>query len=173
MKFLRVVSVICALMMAFSLVSCGSEPTDAPAGMIRASAETSEYDLFVPQGWSVTDMGNGASAYKSAQDPTSVSVISRHDSVSLAEWWEGYKAEFETVYADFAVETDGEDVLLGGKTAKKYVYTGTLGEVSYRYTQYVAYHNSALFMLTFTERADGGVDHAEEFSQIVDSFSWR
>lgn len=174
MKFSRLISVFCAALLLLSLAGCGRAHADVPAGMQRASAETCDYDLFVPKEWVVTESGNAASAYKSDSDPTSVSVMSwamSYIDSTVEEWWETYKGQFEEVFTDFTVESE-EATLLGGEGANKYVYTGVLGENTYRYTQYASVRGGVVYLLTFTELANGE-DHTADFSAIVDSFAWR
>ncbi len=175
MKISRLFSAFCAVILLFSLAACAKAPGEAPYGMISASAEVSDFDLFVPKEWIVTETGNAASAYKSDTDPTSVSVMSwsmPYADSTVDEWWKGYEEEFTLIFSDFTVEVDGEDTLLGASGAKKYVYTGVLGENTYRYTQYAAVRSGVLYLLTFTELAEGA-DHSAEFTSIVTNFAWR
>lgn len=173
-RFSRFISILCVSALLFSLASCARQPSDVPAGMIRASAETCDFDLFVPSEWIVTDTGNAASAYKSDSDPTSVSVMSwtmPYLDSPVDEWWTGYEEEFSLIFSDFTVESE-ETTLLGGASANKYVYTGVLGENTYRYTQYAAVRGGVLYLLTFTELANGA-DHTADFTAITDNFAWR
>ena len=175
MKFPRLLSAFLAAILLFSLASCAKTPGTAPSGMISASPEVADFDLFVPKDWIVTETGNAASAYKSDTDPTSVSVMSwsmPYIDSAVDEWWSGYEAEFTLIFSDFTVEVEGEDTLLGASGAKKYVYTGTLGENTYRYTQYATVRAGVLYLMTFTELAEG-TDHSTEFASIVENFAWR
>lgn len=175
MKFSRLLSVLCVAALLLTAVGCAKTPGAAPSGMICASAEVSDFDLFVPKDWIVTETGNAASAYKSDSDPTSVSVMSwsmPYADSAVDEWWKGYEEEFTLIFSDFTVEIEGEDTLLGASGAKKYVYTGVLGENTYRYTQYATVRGGVLYLLTFTELAEG-VDHSTEFASIVENFAWR
>ena len=73
------VKILCAVMAALCLALCACQKTptevDVPHGMILASSDIVDYYLFVPQGWRVDMSGGMVSAYKSAEDPTSVSVM--------------------------------------------------------------------------------------------------
>lgn len=169
----RVLSALVAAVLLLSLASCGVDP-DVPYGMVRASEEICEYALFIPEEWVVNQTGAATAAYKSASDPTSVSVMSwamPYADSTVSDWWNGYEESFSLIFTDFNVESE-ESVLLGGSAATKFVYTGTLDGNAYRYTQYAAVKNSVLFLLTFTELADAGIDHSEDFSRILENFTW-
>lgn len=171
----RIISVAIAVLLAVScLASCASD-SDVPAGMTRASDEIVDYDLFVPDGWIVDQTGGAVAAYCSEQDPTSVSVMVwnlPNADTTLADWWETYRSEFETIFADFTVEST-ETALLDGAAAMKYVYTGKLGEATYRYTQTACIRRGSVYLMTFTENTAILTDHADDFSKILTYFRWR
>ncbi len=175
MKISRLISVLCLCALLLTLTACGKTPADVPSGMQRASAETCDFDLFVPETWIVTETGNAASAYKSDNDPTSVTVMGwsmPYVDSPVEEWWTGYEEEFSLIFREFTVESE-EKTLLGGTSANKYVYTGVLGENTYRYTQYAAVRQGVLYLLTFTELAASEADHTAEFTEIIENFTWR
>ena len=171
----RLSALITALLLVLSLSACAS-PDGTPAGMARASAEFADYDLFVPENWIVTQSGGAVSAYVSESDPTNVSVMSwemPYIDSSVDEWWQSYTAEFETVFSAFTLEST-ESTVLDGTAAQKYVYTGVLGENTYRYTQFAAVRGGVVYVITFTELASGEepVDHSTDISDIVTNFRW-
>ncbi len=169
----RILSAVIAAVLLLSLSACGGDPA-VPYGMVRASDAFCDYALFIPEEWVVNQTGAATAAYRSASDPTSVSVMSwslPYADSTVADWWEGYEAEFSLIFTDFAVELE-ESVLLGGASASKFVYTGTLGENTYRYTQYAAARGGVLYLITFTELADTGIDHSEDFTKILDNFTF-
>ena len=154
--------------------SCGVN-SDVPAGMTRASDEIVDYDLFVPEDWIVDQTGGAVSAYRSAQDPTSVSVMVwalPYADTTLDDWWESYQDEFNLIFREFSVEST-ESTMLDGVAAQKYVYTGKLGENTYRYTQTTCIRRGSVYLMTFTENAASSVDHTNEFSAILTYFRWR
>ena len=173
MQKTRILSAVIAAILLFSLTACGADP-DVPYGMVRASDEVCDYALFIPDGWVVNQTGAATAAYKSASDPTSVSIMSwqlPYSDSTAADWWAGYEKEFSVIFTDFNVEST-ESVLLGGVPAEKFVYTGTLSENTYRYTQYAAAKGGVLYLLTFTELKDAGIDHSEDFTMILDNFTF-
>ena len=161
------------LLVLLLLFSACAKKTDVPDGMVRASAEFADYDLFVPQEWKLDESGGAVSAYKSPDDPASVSVMAwglPHADDTVADWWETYRAEFDTVFRNYTPVSE-DNVLLDGAKATRYVYTASLGDYTYRYTQYAAVRNTSVYLMTFTELAD--TDHSEEFTKIAEAFRWK
>ena len=167
-------ALILAVFLLLSFAGCRGA-ADVPEGMILASGDIVDYSLFVPEGWIVDQSGGVVSAYKSVQDPTSVSVMAwglPYADSTLDDWWESYREEFDAVFTDFTLESTAS-TLLDGAAAQIYVYTGTLGENTYRYTQIAALRNTSVYLVTVTERADAETDHQEEISQIREAFRWK
>ena len=173
------VKILCAVMAALCLALCACQKTptevDVPDGMILASSDIVDYYLFVPQGWRVDMSGGMVSAYKSAEDPTSVSVMTwetPYADDTPADVWEMYKGEFESVFSDFTVESS-TSMLLDGGAAEKYVYTGTLAGNTFRYTQVITVRHSAAYLITVTEITSSTADHTEDITAILDNFRWK
>ena len=173
------VKILCAVMAALCLALCACQKTptevDVPDGMILASSDIVDYYLFVPQGWRVDMSGGMVSAYKSAEDPTSVSVMTwetPYADDTPADVWEMYKGEFESVFSEFTVESS-TSMLLDGGAAEKYVYTGTLAGNTFRYTQVITVRHSAAYLITVTEITTSDADHTEDITAILDNFRWK
>ena len=173
------VKILCALMAALCLALCACQKTptevDVPDGMILASSDIVDYYLFVPQGWRVDMSGGMVSAYKSAEDPTSVSVMTwetPYADDTPADVWEMYKGEFESVFSDFTVESS-TSMLLDGGAAETYVYTGTLAGNTFRYTQVMTVRHSAAYLIAVTEITSSTADHTEDITAILDNFRWK
>ena len=173
------VTILCAVMAALCLALCACQKTptevDVPDGMILASSDIVDYYLFVPEGWRVDMSGGMVAAYKSAEDPTSVSVMTwetPYADDTPADVWEMYKGEFESVFSDFTVESS-TSMLLDGGAAEKYVYTGTLAGNTFRYTQVITVRHSAAYLITVTEITSSTADHTEDITAILDNFRWK
>ena len=177
----RIKALLCASLAAlfclFSLTACLDGEGAHPVGMVNAAADFAEYRLFVPEKWVISQSGGAVSAYVSESDPTNVSVMSWEmpylDS-TVADWWESYRAEFDTFFTGFALLSE-EDTVLDGVAARKYVYNGTLGENTYKYTQLAAVRAGVVYVITFTELASGenAVDHSTDISDITVNFRWK
>lgn len=175
MRFIRLIAAALALLMAVSFAGCAADPAGAPAGMTLASPDFAEYRLYVPESWTVTQSGGAVSAYVSETDPANVSVMSwempYYDS-TVDEWWQDYTEEFSAVFTDFALES-AESTVLDGTAAQKYVYTGTLGANTYRYTQYAAVRAGVVYLITCTELSAAETDHGADFAEIAANFKWN
>ncbi len=175
MRTLRFAAALLALLIALSFAACANGADGAPAGMTLASPDFADYRLYVPDTWIVSQTGGAVSAYVSKTDPANVSVMSwempYYDS-TVDEWWQDYTEEFTTVFTAFSLESS-ESTVLDGTAARKYVYTGTLGANTYRYTQYAAVREGVVYLITCTELASAESDHAEEFSAVAAAFTWN
>jgi len=170
-----------SLLAAAMLISCAAcaADSDTPAGMILASNEIVDYDLFVPDTWTVDLTGGAVSAFRSKNDPASVSVMVwnlPYADSTLDDWWNTYRSEFDLIFRDFSLIST-ETTTLDGVAANKYVYTATLAENNYRYTQIAAVRRGSVYLMTLTELADSAeetaAERADEFAEIVEFFRWR
>ena len=171
-------SILAALLAAMMLGSCASQ-SDVPTGMARASDEIVDYDLFVPDEWVIDQTGGAVSAYRSAKDPTSVSVMVwnlPYADNTLDDWWKSYQDEFSLIFEEFTLLSE-EDMILDSVAARKYVYTGKIADNTYRYTQVAAIRRGSVYLMTFTELAsqseETAAKHAAEFAEILEFFRWR
>lgn len=175
MRTLRLIAALLALLTTLSFAACAKNPEGVPVGMTVASPDFAAYRLCVPSSWTVTQTGGAVSAYVSETDPANVSVMSWempfYDS-TVEEWWDSYTTEFNTVFTEFELLAN-ETTVLDGTAARKYVYTGTLGANTYRYTQYAAVRDGVVYVITCTELVSEETDHAEEFSAIAAAFTWN
>ena len=175
MRSIRLIAALLAVLTVFSFAACGAGADGAPVGMTLASPDFAGYRLYVPSSWIVTQSGGAVSAYVSETDPANVSIMSwempYYDS-TVEEWWQGYTEEFSTVFTEFVQESD-ESTVLDGTAARKYVYTGTLGANTYRYTQYAAVRAGVVYLITCTELASAETDHSAEFAEIAANFKWN
>ena len=169
---------LAALAALLVLSGCAAQ-SDVPTGMARASDEIVDYDLFVPDDWVIDQTGGAVSAYRSAQDPASVSVMVwnlPYADNTLDDWWKSYKDEFSLVFEEFTLLSE-EDMILDSVAARKYVYTGKIAENTYRYTQVAAVRRGSVYLMTFTELAnqseETAAEHEKEFAEIQQFFRWR
>lgn len=174
----KLTSSVIAFLLAATLAGCASQ-SDVPAGMLRASNEIVDYDLFVPDEWTVDLTGGAVSAFRGEGDSTNISMMVwnlPYADTTLADWWETYRGEFDMIFDEFTMEST-ESTTLDGVAAQKYVYTAKLAENTYRYTQIAAIRRGSVYLMTVTELADideeTAAEHAEEISQITEHFRWR
>ena len=157
-----------------TMTGCGAD-ADAPTGYKTASGEAADYYFFVPDDWTV-DMATGAtSAYCSAEDPSSVSVMAwelPNTDTTLDQWWEMNLEDITMVFQNVTVE-EPENVTVGGVHGQKYVYTADLGDFSYKIMQTAAIRRGSVYLITYTSLADTFDSHLEEVGNMVAFFQFR
>ena len=140
MKFIKaVVSSALALAFLFIVCSCGKND-DAPKGMQTASSEFVDFNLYVPDSWTVDKTDGVISAYV-ADDKSNVSVTTftptkSYESVvdyiseylkTLEKTYVGYKyVEKESIIP--TVDNPETGVTLGGVNATRIVYELSQGD---------------------------------------------
>ena len=134
----RIICLALALATLVALGSCRKRDETVPEGYKLAGAaengsedksEAKDYYLFIPATWTVDINNTATSAFVSASDPASVSVMTWTVSVTDAtpgECWETSLKDFEKVYSDFKIEST-EDIKLDGVDALSVVFSGSLG----------------------------------------------
>lgn len=171
-KFLAIVLCVASLL----LCACGEKSeVEIPDGYQLASDDAADYHFFVPQGWTVDITSTATSAYVSASDPSSVSVMTWASSVSdmsLDDWWASFTPDFEMVYDNFTVESE-ENMLLGGAAARSVVFTATLGDTDYKFRQISAIRDSVVYVMTYTSTAEGFDLHTEEVTAMAEYFEFK
>ena len=158
----------------FLLSSCAKGNGDAPEGMKLASGEAVDYDLYVPENWTVTSQTGFTSAYYSTRQRTNISLAaySREDNMTVEEYWLSYTGPFSEVYHDFTV-IEETDCTLGGVIGKKYTYKGTFMDVSFQFMQMICIRSGNIYVLTYTATADEFDECTEDFNMMVENFRFR
>ena len=174
----RISLALCLLILLASFAGCSAQ-SDVPMGMVRASTEIVDYDLFVPDEWTVDLTGGAVSAYRGEGDSTNVSMMVwnlPYVDTTLEDWWETYRSEFDMIFTEFTMEST-ETTTLDGVAAQKYVYTAKLADTTYRYTQIAAIRRGSVYLMTMTELADieesAAQEHLQAISDILEFFRWR
>ena len=115
----KLISLVMIFALALSLASCGGE--SAPTGM-KAASDSSRvgYKLYVPEEWTVSNLGNITAAYVSSLDSSSISLVeAENPEGTLAEYFEEHLSDFPTAPQDLR----SENALFGNATeAIKYTY---------------------------------------------------
>ncbi len=171
----RKMTALLAAMMMTGLIFTGCGDTEAPTGYQTASGEAADYAFFVPDDWTV-DMQTGAtSAYCSAEDPSSISVMSwelPNTDTTLDEWWTMNLEDISRVFQNVEV-AEPETLTLGGAHAQKYVYTADLGEFSYKIMQTAAIKGGSVYLVTYTALTETYETHVEKVNQMLGFFLFR
>gem|GEM_PF-396857 len=189
-------AIVIAAGMAVSMAACAESDPDAPNGYKRASNDTVDYYLYVPESW-VIDTVEGSqltSARVSEIDSSNISMMAFTDSdmeyATIEDYWEYYKASVQNVFdvtvneygesstsfelinaATSEEEQDGDTYVMGGAAARKYVYTATLGGVELKYMQMIALREHTFYILTYTAHASS-YDESTALG-VVDNISFK
>lgn len=177
----KVLALILILTFCVCLFACGDEG-DVPDGMVLASKEKDiDYKLFVPEGWIVSQASSTTTqAFASNNDRTNVLVNQWNvtdATKTVDEWWENeYKPQ---VFKAGAIQNpvieknkdgvEGVNATLGGKPAKKYVYTGMVGDTTFRYDVYACVANGSIYVIHVTYMEDGDPGSDEKTFSAVES----
>ncbi len=165
----RFLLVLLMAALALSAVSCEKGEYDPPAGMQTASDENAAFCLFVPDDWTLDYSTAAAGAYFSKDDPSSVSLMAwelDHTDTTVDEWWEMNKTEISTVFSNVE-ELSAENTTVDGTYAKKYVYTASLGEYSYKIMQIACIEDGDVYLFTYTSLPENYDTHLDDVEQIL------
>lgn len=191
----KILTLIIALIMCvLCFASCSKADDYVPAGYKKASNDNADYDLFVPSGWTV-DMSTGVTtAY--ASDRSNISFVGfelddtiiRFDPVTTGgeessesgdedktaediktvdDYWKYYEGTFSSTFSDMEYLTNGENMLLSGIEAKKYVYKATVTEIEYVFLQVVAIKDKTVYVFTYTARENLYESHLGEVDEMI------
>lgn len=150
----RTLSLLLLLTLLLSLVSCGeAADVEIPDGMqIADGGEALGYYFFVPEEWTVSNLGGATAAYVSALTPVSVSLAATElaDGETESAYFERSLAEFPAAFG-VKVEAEAERCTLGNADdALSYVYTYTYQEKAYRTRQILASFEGRYYLFTYT-----------------------
>lgn len=180
MKRILTLAVALCLLCTLGLfaVSCSSGDV-APEGMQNAAAVGEGFLFYVPESWqSQANSGVSAARYGNNEDKSNVSMTkyvpnTAEEGTPEHYWVYFLKPAYEKQFVDFAVMEDGNgvDVTLGGRSAKKYVFTATFGGVAYKYMQVIAQGVDAnTYIFTYTAKPEFFDAHLEEVATMLTEF---
>ena len=86
---------------------------------------------------------------------------------SAEEYWEYYAADFKKTFGDMKYETEGENTLMSGKAAKKYVYTANVTGQEYKFMQVVLLDKGTIYIYTYTALPDNYDKNLENAEAIL------
>ena len=159
------------------LTSCSAGQADAPSGMLRLSNEFADYNMFVPDAWTiVSDENTGySSAYFNERDRSNITVTAFEANktyTSLDEFWADYEEEFQSTFSDMEYISD-ERVTLNGYEAKAVEYTASVTNVPYKYMQLVCIKGMTVYIITYTATEDNYADHINTVWAMINEFSFK
>jgi hypothetical protein len=169
------------LVLAVGLVACSEE--GVPQGMKDVATENARFYLFVPESWISQSEGgiNGATSPGGERSNVIVTTYLADqfclDSTgypSAAVYWANKcLPEYQATFTDLAMLTDGADTTLGGRNAKKYVYTAKLGGNTYQFMQVITADSHYVYTLTYTSLPEHYETYAADVDKICAEFLFR
>ncbi len=158
----RWLSLLLSALLLFSLVSCGQTgDVEIPAGMqLAAGGPDLGYYFFVPEEWTVSNLGDVSAAYVSPLTPASVSLTATElaDGESTADYFEKSFASFPSSFALRKAEEGTACTLGNAEDAVSYVYTYIYQGKDFRTLQILAKFEGRAYLYTYTApdtKADG------------------
>lgn len=180
MKNTRVFAfVLVFVILALSLVSCSEEELSVPDGCIEISADGVGYNFYMVDTWQTGEQNGMTSAMVSEFDTSNVSMMGfdAGEATSAKDYWAQFSEEFTTVFGEIVYEEEGSDTTLGGKDAKKYIYTASIAGKEYKFMQIVCYMQNAqlftsqpeVYVFTYTAAPDKYDEHIEDVIYMADN----
>lgn len=183
MNFKKISCAVLALILAVSFASCSKSEEDVPDGCTKISADGIGYNFYMLNSWQVGEQNGMTSAMVSEFDTSNVSLMGfdAGDARSAEEYFAAFSEEFKAVFGDMTFEEEGSDSTLGGKNAKKYIYTANIAGKSYKYMQLVYYSANAqiftsrpeVYVFTYTATPDKYDEHIEDVLYMVDNITFE
>ena len=86
---------------------------------------------------------------------------------TVEEYWAYYEGQFKATFSDLTYSVEGENVMLAGMKAKKYVYTATVTGQTYQFMQVVALKTGTVYIFTYTSTKEVFDSHMEKVNAIL------
>ncbi|MDD6799669.1 MAG: hypothetical protein PUE85_04535 [Firmicutes bacterium] len=167
----KITAVIICMAALLSFCAC-TKDAFVPSGMKKiTNSSIVDYTMYVPNEWT-EDISTGVvTAYYSQQDRSSISMMAfdhKDSSTTLAQYWEGYQDEYKATFSDMEILTDGDDMIVGNRAAKKYVYNASVTGTEYRFMQVFIISGGYVYCFTYTSTPEKYESHLEDVNRILE-----
>ncbi len=182
-KGLLVFICLSILVSVFSSCTVNKSYVGAPDGM-RPINEGEEGGIaYVPISWSVDTSTGIPTAYVSANNRTSITLVTvpgDRVGASIPEYFNSFRTSFEQSFKDFKIikasenDSDYETRLIGGVAAYIYVYSGKVTEKSLKFKQ-AFFQNSndkTLFIITYSAIEEVYENYLKTLDEVYDNFKF-
>lgn len=181
-KIIKVIALAVVLATLLSFAGC-SGSAEIPSGFKLASNEVCDFDLVVPETWTVSMSQGTVSAYSTLDDPSSITAMPgelEFNYKTVDAWWKDYKDEIEATFTD--VEYISETAAtLGDTPGMSYVFTAKLpGDVKegetksvYKYELTAVIRYSRLYMVLFTSTDKAFAEHENTLTVMKEHFKFH
>lgn len=171
----RLTALLLLITLLLSLVACsGSTPTaELPEGM-RLVEEGDGYTFYAPEDWAVDTSTGVPTAYVSAVDPSSITLVRVATDLSPIDYFASSLPSLQKTISGFALDEDAADdnTTLGGKSAIVRVYRGKVLDTPYAFKQYLAKVDGYLYLFTYTAMdtvPSGSKTYFERYEEMADA----
>ncbi len=152
--------------------SDSGDTKDAVTGQEDTVADTLSSGTSESAAMSGSDDTSESAAMSGSDDTSESAAVS--DSADTApeigtveEYWEYYSADFLKTFPDMEYTVNGENMLLSGKAAKKYVYTATVTGKKYTFMQVVMLNAGTVYIFTYTALPDKYEEHLKKIEEML------
>ena len=177
----KIIAVLLLLILTVGLVACSED--GVPQGMKDVATANAKFHLYVPESWVSQSEGGICGATSPGGERSNVIVTNYLADQSCLDaagypsaaiyWANKCLPEYQATFADLVIVTDGEDTTLGGRNAKKYVYTATLGGNSYKFMQVITADSSYVYTLTYTSLPEHYDTYVADVENICAEFLFK
>ena len=148
-----------------------SDKVTAPEGMFLVSNDKVAYRFFAPDGWTSNGESGAELVYVTEADGSrsNVSMMAYYpedEGFSVADYWEMCRPHYEDALPGFTLLSVTEDEKIGDRNATVYVYTYTLGGVTYKTRQAVCVYSTMIYTMTYTALPDYYDSHLPEVERM-------
>ena len=169
----KLISLIILAVLCLSMAACGKD-SGVPDGMQDVSGDGVAYSLYIPAAWNPSHDIDGG--YYSQDDKSSISVTSYYpelDTPNIESYWNKCKESYGATYGNFTVVEEAVEVVLGGKAAASYVFTGEIGGTALKYRQIITIHGDKFYIMTYTSTPENYDLHKEEVKAVIENFKFK
>ena len=148
-----------------------SDKVTAPERMFLVSDDKVAYRFFAPDGWTSNRESGAELVYVTEADGSrsNVSMMAYYpedEGFSVADYWEMFHPHYEDALPGFTLLSVTEDEKIGDRNATVYVYTYTLGGVTYKTRQAVCVYSTMIYTMTYTALPDYYDSHLPEVERM-------
>lgn len=148
---------------------------NVPAGMKLVSTNETAYRFFAPTDWVADEQSAACLVYASETDRSNVSVIGyvpETDGYKVADYWEMTEKAYKETLKDYTLISTEEETM-GGKNATVYVYTYSLGGVTYKCRQVACVYSYMIVTMTYTALPENYDRHLEDVTAMQTALTFR
>jgi len=173
----KIVSILLLLVLLLGLVACG-EQSDVPDNMQNVAGANAKFDLYVPLSWTSFADGGVSGGVAPTEDRANVTVTATISDLAPAQYWTEkclptYKGERAPVGEFILRDDECGDTTLGGKDAKRYVFTYRMDGENFKVMQIITAADGVIYTMTFTARDTAYGNYNETIEQIRSAFRFR